>query len=189
MPLRLPGEHEPWPGRLRIPGSNVHLRVELVDAALAQHDDRRAATPRHIAPSEARFLIPDAPARLLRALSRGDVLLVVASNPLPLVGFDAAHRPAPRDLDDGSPLQGEEPSNDAPEQVTDEESLHTIEVLVVDARGEPQSGILYELVLPDGSTRTGRTGADGHLRLGGLTQAGDCRITFPEVASPPEVSA
>lgn len=183
MSLRVPHEHDPWPGRLRLPTSDVRLCVELVDAALARQGDLRAATPSRIAVSEARRLIPDSPARLLHALARGDVLLVVLPNPIPPVSSAPANTGALRDLADDTPL----PVDDAAPK--DDEPLHGIEVLVVDARGEPQTGILYELTLPDGGVRTGRTGADGHLRLGALTQTGDCRITFPEIASSPGAAA
>ena len=183
MSLRVPDEHDPWPGRIRIPAADVRVSVEIVDAAVARHDDRRSATPPHLAVSEARLLVPDPPARLLSALACGNVLLIVRPNPLPPLSSDESPPALLRDLVDDAPLLSDGSPADADEEAADAEPLHTIEVLVVDARGEPQTGILYELTLPDGSVRTGRTGTDGHLRLGGLAQTGACRITFPEVTA------
>jgi uncharacterized Zn-binding protein involved in type VI secretion len=59
-----------------------------------------------------------------------------------------------------------------------------LEVEVVNALGEPQPGIDWELTLPDGSTKSGRTLPDGFIRLSGLTQRGSCQLTFPNVKFP-----
>jgi uncharacterized Zn-binding protein involved in type VI secretion len=59
-----------------------------------------------------------------------------------------------------------------------------IEILVVNVNGTPQPNIEYELTLPDGSKRTGRTAADGFIRLSHLTQRGDCTLDFPDLIPP-----
>jgi hypothetical protein len=64
-----------------------------------------------------------------------------------------------------------------------EEEVTFIDVVVLDARGEPRANVLFELVLPDATVFTGRTGPDGRLRLDGLKQRGDCELTFPEAVA------
>jgi hypothetical protein len=39
--------------------------------------------------------------------------------------------------------------------------------------------------MPDGSKKSGATGADGFIRVSGLEDTGDCTLTFPDVDTPP----
>jgi outer membrane protein OmpA-like peptidoglycan-associated protein len=65
--------------------------------------------------------------------------------------------------------------------VTDPNQL---EVSVVNARNTPQVALDFKLTLPDGSVRTGTTARDGYIRIGGLTQRGDCQLIFPRIKHP-----
>jgi hypothetical protein len=58
-----------------------------------------------------------------------------------------------------------------------------IEVQIVNARGEPQRNVRFELTLPDGTVKSGTSGADGFIRVSGLKQTGDARLTLPDVAA------
>ncbi len=58
-----------------------------------------------------------------------------------------------------------------------------IDIVVLDALGQPRVDVLFELVLPDTTIFTGRTGSDGRIRLDDLTIEGDCELTFPELAA------
>jgi uncharacterized Zn-binding protein involved in type VI secretion len=65
---------------------------------------------------------------------------------------------------------------DAEEQAIGEDQL---EVLVVNTHGDPEPGIVFELILPDGTMKTGTSGADGFIRVSGLQQRGDCQLIIP----------
>jgi uncharacterized Zn-binding protein involved in type VI secretion len=56
-----------------------------------------------------------------------------------------------------------------------------IEVHVLDAAGKPVKALYYELTLPDGAKRTGKTDNDGVLKITALIQKGDCTIVFPDI--------
>jgi outer membrane protein OmpA-like peptidoglycan-associated protein/uncharacterized Zn-binding protein involved in type VI secretion len=58
---------------------------------------------------------------------------------------------------------------------------HQIEVLVVNTRGKPQAAVEFDLRLPDGAEKVGTTGADGYIRISGLTQTGNCKLDFPTI--------
>ena len=46
------------------------------------------------------------------------------------------------------------------------------------ARGRPAAGVAFDLTLPDGSTTSGTTDADGRARLADETAAGEYEIVF-----------
>lgn len=58
---------------------------------------------------------------------------------------------------------------------------HQIEVQVVNARGEPQRGVRYELTLPDGTVKSGTTSADGYIRVSGIPQSGNATLVLPDI--------
>jgi hypothetical protein len=146
---------------------------------VATADERAAAWAPWLAVAWLRASGTKGSASVFRALEEGSVLLVV--QPLGIV-TDAV-TPPPTDVVDLADLTDEALVPLRPPEEHARE-LHTIEVLVVNAHGQPQAGIAYELVLPDGSVHLGRTGPDGVLRLTGLTQVGNCRLSFPEVRAP-----
>jgi len=72
------------------------------------------------------------------------------------------------------------PAAPAPAVPEDEKQ---IEVQIVNARGEPQGNVRFELTLPDGTVKSGTSGADGFIRISGLKQSGDAKLTLPDVAA------
>jgi hypothetical protein len=83
---------------------------------------------------------------------------------------------------------GNEPdpsSNSAPgNQPVDERpplEVHAIEIAVVNALDQPAVGVFYQLVQPDGRTRTGTTDGAGMIKIDDIEQPGDCQLTFPDV--------
>ncbi len=58
-----------------------------------------------------------------------------------------------------------------------------IEIEFVDAGMEPVSDTTFEIVLPDGDTKTASTGKSGVARLEGV-KPGECRVRFPKVKGP-----
>jgi len=75
---------------------------------------------------------------------------------------------APRPSTAGDPTGSEEPTS------------HLIEVRVINALGQVQRDIPFEVHLPDGSIRDGKTGADGFIRLSVAPHSGSCTLRFPE---------
>lgn len=115
-----------------------------------------------------------AAASLFAAIEEGRVL-VVFDDAIPAAVDVVARQPI--DLLDAFELVEPEPLELPPEP---EVVAHFIELVVVDAMGEPAAGIDYALTLPDGTTLTGHTDAAGVVRLD-LDQAGACDLTFPEL--------
>jgi len=68
-----------------------------------------------------------------------------------------------------------------PAAITDE---HQVEVQLVNARGEPQGGVRFELTLPSGEVKTGTSAADGYIRISGLQQVGEAKLVLPELDEP-----
>jgi hypothetical protein len=64
---------------------------------------------------------------------------------------------------------------------SDEKKLHFIEFTLKDKdTGEPIPGERYRVKLPDGTTREGRTDANGRVRVDGIP-AGECQISYPDI--------
>ncbi len=57
---------------------------------------------------------------------------------------------------------------------------HFVDITLKDALGKVKAGVFYELVLPDGSLRSGRTGDDGRIHITGLTMSGQCKLLLPD---------
>jgi len=65
------------------------------------------------------------------------------------------------------------------EPMADEDFAVAIELIGDDDK--PIANARYRLELPDGRVSEGRTGDDGQAFLWGLTKAGDCKLTFPDL--------
>lgn len=72
--------------------------------------------------------------------------------------------------------EAEEPAEteSLPEEVT---AKTWIDIRLIDEDDEPVSGIEYEIKLPDGTRRRGRTDADGRVRFDNI-DPGSCRFTY-----------
>jgi hypothetical protein len=58
--------------------------------------------------------------------------------------------------------------------------LDTIEISLVDGNGEPMAGEAWEIVLPDGSKRSGQLDESGRAAVTGIP-SGNCSVTFPQL--------
>jgi hypothetical protein len=58
-----------------------------------------------------------------------------------------------------------------------------IEIVFVDAGGEPVPEVDFELRLADGQNQSGKTNKKGSARFEGIT-AGECKVSFPKVEGP-----
>jgi hypothetical protein len=170
-------------GRVDLATWSLGEDASLVDALVATPEERALALPAWNAVAWLRFAGRDASARLVRDIEDGSVLLVRRPSRLP--AFDMQPLPATdlRDLGDAEPLADEPPPAEPRPEPEPEEELAFIDVIVLDARGEPRGNVAFELVLPDATVFTGRTDPDGRLRLDGLRQTGDCTLTFPEMVA------
>ena len=45
---------------------------------------------------------------------------------------------------------------------------------------EPAAGVFYELKLPDGTLKTGKTDEAGNLKIDAALQSGECTLVFPD---------
>jgi len=82
----------------------------------------------------------------------------------------------------GTAGPGAPPASAAPAPAAAEDE-HQLEVQIVNAAGEPQAGVRYDLTLPDGTTRSGTSGADGFIRVSGLKQTGNAQLVLPDVTT------
>jgi hypothetical protein len=78
------------------------------------------------------------------------------------------------ELDERSDTQEEE------EEDEDEES-HWVSIELQDEEGNPVVNEPFEIKLPDGSIRRGRTDEEGKARYEDLAQAGECEVRFPRL--------
>ena len=65
--------------------------------------------------------------------------------------------------------------------ITESCPYHWIEVQLVDEADQPVARQRFEITLPDGSTRTGQTDAEGVGRVEGIYPPGVCQISFTEL--------
>lgn len=81
-----------------------------------------------------------------------------------------------------TPLQDEEAAQAASSSATQAaaEETHYIEVELKDDEGKPVANAAYFVELPDGSTKSGRTDANGYARIDGV-DPGTAKISFPEL--------
>ncbi|HYC92823.1 MAG TPA: carboxypeptidase-like regulatory domain-containing protein [Thermoanaerobaculia bacterium] len=80
-----------------------------------------------------------------------------------------------------TPLQDEEAAQAASAGATEAaaEETHFIEVELKDEEGKPVPNASYFVELPDGSTKSGRTDANGYARIDGV-DPGTAKISFPD---------
>jgi hypothetical protein len=80
-----------------------------------------------------------------------------------------------------TPLQDEEAAQAASAGATEAaaEEAHFIELELKDEEGKPVPDAAYFVELPDGSTKSGRTDANGYARIDGV-DPGTAKISFPE---------
>ncbi|MBK9036705.1 MAG: hypothetical protein IPL61_36555 [Myxococcales bacterium] len=76
---------------------------------------------------------------------------------------------------------GPTPGGNTPVEDRPPLDVHQIEIAVVNALDQPAVGVYYQLVQPDGRTRTGTTDGDGMIKIDDIEQPGDCTLTFPDV--------
>lgn len=57
---------------------------------------------------------------------------------------------------------------------------HGVEVQVVNRVGRPQPDVFWELTLPDGTHKSGKTDAEGFIRVPTGAAAGECLLRLPE---------
>jgi hypothetical protein len=58
--------------------------------------------------------------------------------------------------------------------------LTTIEIVLLDAEGEPVPGEVWDLLLPDGGKRSGQLDEDGHVSVTNIPP-GSCCVSFPHL--------
>lgn len=78
---------------------------------------------------------------------------------------------------DSDANMGDRPVGDTTEPC----ASHWIEVQLVDQTDAPVSGQRFEITLPNGTTRTGMTDAEGVGRVDGIYPPGVCQIAFTEL--------
>jgi hypothetical protein len=66
----------------------------------------------------------------------------------------------------------------APDTRMEAQDLDWVDIQFVDDAGEPMANETYEVILADGSTRTGTLDANGVGKLSGII-AGGCAVSFP----------
>lgn len=101
-----------------------------------------------------------------QALSSGALVLVPHVRP---------RRPFPTVLDREPPPRLTELAPSEPEV----KAKHTLELHLVDAKGQPVPGEDYRVELPDGRVVEGRLDARGVALVTGIEESGTCRVNFP----------
>jgi len=78
-----------------------------------------------------------------------------------------------------TPLQDEDAALEERAAAPGPEETHFLEIELLDEEGKPVANEAYFIELPDGSTISGRTGADGKARIDGI-DPGTARVSFPD---------
>ena len=78
-----------------------------------------------------------------------------------------------------TPLQDEEAAQEQRQQAATTEEVHFIEIELFDDEGKPVANELYFIELPDGTTKSGRTDANGFAHIDGV-DPGTAKLTFPD---------
>lgn len=143
----------------------------LVETISATSRDLTYAKETREAVTWLRAFAPEVDEATVRAVEEGRMLLVLETLQMP--SFDG-------------PPQGVSLLELAGETLAPQpqEPTEWVDVRVVDRKGRPRAGVLYELTLPDASVKSGRTNAEGHIRVENLYPIGDCKIRFPELDAP-----
>jgi hypothetical protein len=79
-----------------------------------------------------------------------------------------------------TPLQDEEAAQAQQENAPAADEQHWIEIELLDDDGKPVAGEAYFVELPDGSSKSGRTGSDGKARIDGV-DPGTAKVSFPDL--------
>jgi hypothetical protein len=79
-----------------------------------------------------------------------------------------------------TPLEDEEAAAAEQQTAVQSDEIHWIEIELLDDEGKPVAGELYFVELPDGSSISGRTGADGKARVENV-DPGTAKVTFPDL--------
>lgn len=114
---------------------------------------------------------PTLPAEEVRALARE----ALSSGSLVLVPHVRPRRPFATVLTKEAPPKLTELAPDEPEV----RPRYTVELHLVDAKGEPVPGEEYRVELPDGRVVEGRLDARGVALVTGIEGKGTCRVSFP----------
>lgn len=106
----------------------------------------------------------------VKLLAGHQVVLVVGD----LAGRPRADEPGAKKPVQDKPGTGTEPTKPAP--IEDKFAV----AQVLNAAGAPAAGVFYELKLPDGTLKTGKTDDAGNLKVDAALQSGECTLVFPE---------
>jgi hypothetical protein len=79
-----------------------------------------------------------------------------------------------------TPLEDEEAAQAAQESAPAADEQHWIEIVLTDDQGNPVAGEAYFVELPDGSSISGRTDANGRARVEGV-DPGTAKVSFPDM--------
>lgn len=113
----------------------------------------------------------DMPVAEVRALAKE----ALSDGSLVLVPHVRTRRPFATTLTNEPPPKLTELAPNEPEV----QPRYTVELHLVDARGEPVSGEEYRVELPDGRVVEGRLDARGVALVTGIEGKGTCRVNFP----------
>lgn len=120
-----------------------------------------------IAPTEA----PTLPLEEVRALAKE----ALSTGSLVLVPHVRSRRPFATMITNEPPPKLSELAPEEPEV----KPRYTVELSLVDAKGEPVPGEEYRVELPDGRVVEGRLDARGVALVTGIEGTGTCRVNFP----------
>lgn len=67
------------------------------------------------------------------------------------------------------------------EAKAEDKPLHWIEIELIDEADQPVSGERYKITLPDGSVDEGSLDEKGKAKIESIADAGDCKISFPNL--------
>ena len=68
-----------------------------------------------------------------------------------------------------------------PQGIAPQPAAGGLAIDLLDAKGKPAAGVDWELTLPDGAVRKGKTDADGRIAVDGIGGDGDCKLVLPAV--------
>jgi hypothetical protein len=92
----------------------------------------------------------------------------------------AAGAAAQQQSETTTPLQDEEAAKEEQATAPGADEKHFIEIELVDDEGKPVANERWFVELPDGSTKSGSTDANGYARIDGV-DPGTAKISFPDM--------
>lgn len=116
----------------------------------------------------------------LHVVSCADTYLTSIQGTLTEASSAAAGAAAAAAQTQPTPLQDEEAAQEQRQQAAQTEETHFIELELLDDAGKPVGDEAYFVELPDGSTKSGRTDAQGRARIEGV-DPGTAKISFPDL--------